>query len=423
MGRHGAPSKHAPLVAQLRGGNSVIALLVPTAASQLSLLTTGVLVARLLGVDGRGVVALATLFPALAAFVGSLGTAQLASILVARYGNARRLFGLLARLSRVAIALSTLTSFGIVAFATGDLILAVVGALTVLPTVRIAQMSAVLYGLSKYWLAGLMQLWGPFCYAIGLVVTALFLPLDPLTVTTVWSLTAYVALVISALMFRSATTADELPNPDMIGASEIRRRAWKGLIGTYPPLESFRVDQLAVSSFAGTYQLGIYVGGLAFANLPKLAGQTLAVKIARAPDVAAARRLAVKLMALVLLLAAVTAALCPFLVPALFGASFAPAILPAVLLVATGGLMGVRKIVTELLRYSGAEGVSSALEIIGLAAFAACCLLPVVRTTALGVAVALAAVSILTCALSFGYLVRVRGSAEPIIVGPPAPTR
>jgi O-antigen/teichoic acid export membrane protein len=49
----------------------------------------------------------------------------------------------------------------------------------------------------------------------------------------------------------------------------------RGLLGSTSPIETFRLDQAVVGLFLSTASLGLYVAGLAFANLPRFIAQSI----------------------------------------------------------------------------------------------------------------------------------------------------
>lgn len=161
--------------------------------------------------------------------------------------------------------------------------------------------------------------------------------------------------------------------------STLVRFGRRSLVGTASPLDSLAVDQVAVGARLGSTELGYYAVGGSFANLPTFVLQSMGVVVgpraASTSDPAARRRLVLRWSArAVLVAAAIVSVVQAVLAPAvvlLFGAEFEPSVPIARILVLAGGLLALRKFLTAMLLGTGSSAGPAWGEVAALATFAA----------------------------------------------------
>ncbi|MET4589354.1 hypothetical protein [Arthrobacter sp. 754] len=248
-------------------------------------------------------------------------------------------------------------------------------------------------------------------YALALTGILLFSVVTFEGVIWAWFGSNLIALGLGLFLIRGGGATADPPKIRMRSPAAIRRRGLRGLFSLHSPLESFRIDQLAVVAMSASTGLGLYTAALSLANLPKLLGQTLGTLVAVA--LSSRRRLRVLLAAaLAPILAGVAmAALSGVAVDFLYGPEFRAAASLSFWLCLAGGFMGARKIVNEALRFHKRDGAASVSEIAASILF----LVLVVSTYGFlglnGIAMALCAAAFSSCAIGVATLIRIGKSS------------
>lgn len=380
---------------------------------QAALVVSGVLAARILGVQDRGYLALFVLFPVVLAQIGSLGlplaaTYQLSSDR-ARAGEVVR------TLARPALA----QAIGL-AVLHGGILLAVfwndpdriwVAALVTLGAVpaTLAQSygTAVLQGQQRFVAFNVVRTLPPAAYAATVVAIFVAGGGDLEWVVIGWigsSVLVGAATLLVALRGLSLRTARRGPAslPAML------RFGLKGLLGWTSPIETFRLDQAVVGLFLSPAALGLYVVGLAFANLPRFIAQSIGY--VAYPRVAARREgrdargemwqffwLAVGVCSLIVVLLELTVGR---LVPFFFKPEFSGAV-PLTRTLLVGALfLSARRVLTDGAQGLGRPGLGTVAEISSWAFLVPALAIFTPLLGARGVALALT----VSAALSFGVL-------------------
>jgi O-antigen/teichoic acid export membrane protein len=378
---------------------------------QVILVASGVIVARALGPENRGVLALVFVLTAVAAQVGSLGVPVSVTYWIA------------ARKVNPALLLKELRRFrnfqhGAILVAQAGLIFVVleprspagfvwVGLLSLTATAaRVSQMYglAVLQGLRRFNAFNALRLLDVTLYMLG-VVGLWFANLATLTSITIAVISASVAsagvIWLVVLRVLPSAAAHERVATDGIVSFGVR-----SLVGSTPPIETFRLDQLLVGLVLSPVALGYFIVAQAFTNLTRFIGQSIGMvtypRIAAADQASQLRMLRRDFALGVVVAGAVTAVLiaaAPELVPFFFGSDFAPAVLTAQILLVATFLASVRRILVEGTRGSGRPTWGACAELLTLAA------VPAVLVVS-GYTDALAAVAlVLAVANLLGFLV------------------
>jgi O-antigen/teichoic acid export membrane protein len=384
---------------------------------QLGLLCTGIIVARALGPEDRGHLAVLILTPVVLFFVGSLGMSTALTYLLAQRANDRAIpiEHFFSRTALQVIALVTVHA-GFVAYLAhanpGPY--AVAGWLT-LP--MIPALFALEYGLAT--LQGLQQIRRFNALRLALVVVfaitlaaAVSIGRPELATVTATNVSAYVlvglvtaASALRLLDFDSADPTDALPFGSAL------RFGLKSLLGATSPIEIMRTDQVIVALFLSPAQLGLYVVGTTLTGLPRLIGINIGMvafpSVAREPDESARRRAVLRYLAVAIVLSGaiilVLEVTAGWLIKLFFGEPFGPATHTAqLLLVATLFTTG-RRVLADGIRGAGhplagslAE-VSALVLLVGLAAWLA----PLSGVEGVALALALASLAAMAALLMY----------------------
>lgn len=339
-------------------------------------LLSGVLVARLLGVEGRGHLALLWLVSLILSTLGQLGLPLALTYWIAKAprlsrATVRSLVGPAALQAIVLLGLQAATLQLLVGDEDDSVRLAALFTLPLVPALLARQYAlAIVLGQQRFRAFNLIRSLPLALYAVA--VLALFvastgnLPVLALTFTAVHVLTGSLSLQ-HALAGLPRVPSESDPPPVR---SEMVRFGLKSMFGSTSSLESFQLDQAVVGLFISPAALGLYVVGLAFTNLPRFIARSIGFvafpHVASHPDPVAARRAMWRFTALALVsCAAIVGALeatVGWLVPLLFGQEFSPSIEIARILLVSVLLAGVRRVLTEGARGAGHPGVGAVAE-------------------------------------------------------------
>jgi O-antigen/teichoic acid export membrane protein len=345
-----------------------------------SLIISGVLLARLLGPEQRGYLALLVLWPAVISRVGELGLPNAAAYYIARAPESFVLIlGAIKRLAlRQAPVLVACHAAVLFAYLIGKPSgVAFAGILTM---ANVPASMAVDYGLTmlqgqrRFGTLNLLRNLNQAVVCTGLVILVAlhWTSLVSATVVVVVALcTSGAAFLFAALSFRPSRSAQARA----VSSDELMRFGVHGLLGSLYPLETFRIDQIAVGLLLSPAALGLYVVGFAFTNIPLFIAQSLGFvaypAIAAEADHSQRRHIMWQFFWLVLGLSIV-----PFivlevtmgaLVPWFFGHQFEASITIARIMLVGGLVLAARRILAEGLRGTGNPAAGTFAEAILLA--------------------------------------------------------
>ena len=389
------------------------------------LIVSGVLAARILGVQDRGYLALLVLFPAVLAQIGSLGLPLAATYELSRdRSRAGVVVRTLLRPLGLQVVSLVLLQAGILAavFWNDPHAVRVSALLSLLAVPAILGQSygtAILQGQQRFLAFNVLRTLPAASYTAAILAIFVAGEGDLQKVVVGWiaasvlsaAVTVWVALRGISLGSgrRSKSTLDSM-----------LRFGIKGLLGWTSPVETFRLDQAVVGLFLTPAALGLYVVGLAFANLPRFIAQSIGY-IAY-PRVAAKRGdeawrelwqffwLATGSAALVVLVLELAMS---WLIPAFFGDDFSGAV-PLTRILLIGALfLSARRVLTDGAQGLGKPGLGTIAEVSSWVF-----LLPALGIfTPLwgsrGVALALTVSAALSFAVLLVLLVRSRAAQEP----------
>jgi O-antigen/teichoic acid export membrane protein len=351
-------------------GQSMLA----SAASLVALAISGPLVARQLGVAGRGNLAFVMVWGLAFAIVGTLGVPAAIPYFFARDpSHGKALLGEIFPIAAAQIALATLLTF---------LILALLAAGRP-ATVQLAAHLAPIYipaGIVHQYALSILQARRRFAafnvfrplpgilYAVA--VLALFLTREGrlLPVVVAWLATSWLAATIAATVaLRGIGRAWRIASKVR---GELLRFALRGFVGSFSAVDQLSVDQAAVSVVLPASSVGLYAVASAFSNLPSFVGWGLGTVIyplvtgqrQRAAARSTIRRFVVWAFLLNVLGVGTLLALLPALVRFFFGAPFLAAVPIARLLLVAAVFGASWRVLVEGLRGLGHPLVSSVSE-------------------------------------------------------------
>lgn len=341
------------------------------------LTVTGIISARLLGVEGRGELALVVALSAMAAQLtlgGSLPNALTARLAAQRLTTRAGVGHLVRPWSVLAVAVAL--PFGVLfAVLHGDV--AEPGVWWLAAAVVALALLNMGYRLV---LGGLLGEGAPMQRIavatllpqtlVTVVMVGLFLVTDrttPLVLSLVMIVSFAVGMVVSVgLLARPGDAQDRLEGRDLW---RLTRATYVGSIG---PIDGLALDRTLVGAIMGTVALGLYSAAAALASLPAMMGTGVAAvllpRVAAARADPAAERLVVRrwvggaVVVLGLLTTLLVVAAGPIIVLA-FGREFESAVAVAHWLVAASGLLGLRRVLVAVLQGRDRGAVASWIEL------------------------------------------------------------
>jgi O-antigen/teichoic acid export membrane protein len=372
-------------------------------AGQVVLVASGIVVARALGPENRGVLALVVVISAIATQVGSLGVPVSVTYWIAtEQWNPRSLLRGLRRFRNMQL--------GAILAAQAVLILVVleprspsgflgVAFLSLVATASgLSQMYglAVLQGLRRFRAFNALRILNGALYVGGVVA------LWGVSRATLTSITLAVigASVVAALATWGVVLRLTAPAQDWseVETPRIVSFGLRSLFGSSPPIETFRLDQLLIGLVLPPLALGYYIVALAFTNLSRFVGQSIGM--VTYPRVAATAdgdsRLRILRRDFVLgvvvcgMLTLILVAVVPWLLPLFFGSEFEPARSAARILLIATFFAAIRRILVDGTRGAGWPMWGATAELLTLLALPAVVIVAHFTNSITGVALVVA---------------------------------
>jgi O-antigen/teichoic acid export membrane protein len=359
-----------------RIGLAAAATVLTGLASQAVLVISGPLVARMLGVDGRGQLAALVLWPAVIAELGSLGLPLAVTYELAHgpSGAARAKRAVLLFAGPQAVILSAVhvvVLLFVLSGETASIRAAGLATLVAVPASLAQQYGlAILQGKQRFAAFNALRLLPVTVYAGGVVALFVIGTDSILSVVLLW-MGANLAIGVTTLAIglRVAWRADAAVQSSDIGA--MLRFGLRGLLGDALPIETLPLDQMVLALFLAKDALGLYVVGLAFTNLPRFISGSMGLvaypAIARQVDTKAARR---SLWAFFwLTMAATVVVVVPlwlaagWLVPFFFGGDFREAAAVTRILLPGALFAAGRRIISDGMRGRGYAAAGTVAEV------------------------------------------------------------
>lgn len=355
---------------------------------QLFLVASGIAIARSLGPSGRGDVAVIMALPPVVMQLVCIGFPSALTYFVARHRGAwdvlaRRL--LLPALLQVACGTGLLVVLDLIFLSgkTHDALAAGFIVIISFPCIVFQYYTVhLVQGLGDIRWFNVLRMSSTGTYSLGIAAGA-FIGLTVMSCAVIWVVSqALVALVAAGDLLRRRRL-DRQHAPRQLGdiptAGALARFAFAGFIAQVSPIESFRLDTLAVAALFPSRIVGYYSVANSMTNVPLFTADALSavgyphVAAENGESAVVATR---RYMRLAWLLcggaAAVTMLLVPFALPALFGSAYAPATMTAEILACAAAVLGLRRIGNDFLRALGRPASSTRLEVVTLLTFAAC---------------------------------------------------
>jgi O-antigen/teichoic acid export membrane protein len=391
---------------------------------QAVLIVSGVLAARILGVEDRGYLALLVLFPAVLAQIGSLGLPLAATFELSRDRSrwAEVVRTLVRPFTIQCVSLVLLHAGILLAVFWGDPHAVKVSALMSLAAVPAilgqSYGTATLQGQQRFLAFNVLRTLPALAYTVA-VLAVFVVGGDLQWVVAGWIAASLVSAAVTVWIAVRPIRLRRAPrSPEALRS--MLRFGLKGLLGWTSPVETFRLDQAVVGLFLTPAALGLYVVGLAFANLPRFIAQS--VGYIAYPRVAARRgEAAWRELWQFFWLASGAAALVvialelgvSWLVPAFFGDEFSGAIVLTRILLVGALFLSARRVLTDGAQGLGRPGLGTIAEVSSWVF-----LLPALGIftplwDARGVAAALAVSAALSFVVLLGLLMRSHAHEEP----------
>jgi O-antigen/teichoic acid export membrane protein len=347
--------------------------------AQAALAVSGILLARTLGPENRGYLALLLLWPAILSQVGGLGLPFATAYFVAR-DQAHA-----AALTRSLMAPAALQTVVLLGCQVAVLLwydagkprpveLASLFTLIAVPAYLAQDYGlGILQGRQRFLTFNLLRAAAPLLTSLAAAVLFFSHTRDLPTVTLAFMIAtalgggaALLVALIGVSGRRAASSDDSVP-----GRRQLLTFGVRGLLGSIYPVETFRVDQAVVGLLLSPAALGVYVVALAFTNLPRFIAQSVGMvaypHIAGAADLQSARRSMWRLFWLVIGLS--IAAVIPLeaavglLVPLFFGSAFAGGVTAARILLVGVVFLAGRRLLAEALKGTGFPMAGTVSEI------------------------------------------------------------
>lgn len=345
-------------------------------AGQTALMVSGPLLARMLGLDGRGYLAALVLWPALIAELGSLGLPLAVTYHIARERASAK------TVCRAALSFAVPQALLMTALHAAVLLLVLRGEP---PSVRVAGVVtlaavpaslaqqyglAMLQGQQRFTAFNVFRLLPAVLYAGG-VATLFMVGLSNILPVVLVLMGVNIGVGGTTLVTGLRADGSGDTASGSVSCTDMLRFGLRGLFGSVSPVESFRLDQVVLALFLAPATLGLYVVGLAFTNLPRFVAQSVGMiaypSVAARTDTAAARRsmwaffwatmaMSVSIVVPLLLTAG-------WLVPLFFGDEFRDAIQVTQILLPGMVFASARRVLSDGLRGRGYSAAGTIAEV------------------------------------------------------------
>ena len=345
--------------------------------AQVGLLVSGVLLARLLGPERRGELALVVLLPIIVYQIGNLGLPIATAFYVARVPTQAR--DILHRLRRLVVIQMVLLIVAhaalvrLIVWHEPSLRTAAVASLLWAPLLLIQDFGlAILQGQRRFLPFNILRAL-PAGVNVVVALFVLFTAKKDVVVIVVGLLTLTAGLAIATLWIALREHREpsmSIGRPALPSRKDLIQFGIKALVGSSYPVESLRLDQLLVALFLSSYDLGLYVVALSFINLPRFISQSIGtVAYPHVASRSSSGRRSPDMWLFVWFTAGITTILVvtlevfvPSLLRVFFGHEFESAELITRLLLAAALLLAVRRILGEVLKGAGNPAASSVAE-------------------------------------------------------------
>lgn len=355
---------------------SLAGSLIASVLSQLFLIVSGVLVARSLGPEDRGYLALLVVASGVCILIGTMGLPLAATYYIARErSKARQIAASLLRTSVFQVigtlALQTAVVAALVMHEPGRVKAAALISLAMVPGIlAFAFGTAFLQGQQRFAAFNVLRILPTALYVGAVVIVVLLDSADLVPIMTIWAAANFVCGFLAlGIAVRGLPT--EQPDGPPPARSQMARFGLKSLFGSISPIDTLRLDQAVVGLLLTPVALGFYVVAQALTNLPRIVAYSIGVvaypQVASHKDPAAARRALWKYFFLgVTISALVVGALwiaAGQIVTVFFGSEFDEATSIARILLVGSLFMAARRVLTDGVNGLGHPGLGTIAEV------------------------------------------------------------
>lgn len=382
------------------------------------LLITGILAARMLGEDGRGEQALIWIVALTTVQVGMLGLPLALTYEVAK-GKAtmKQLLGHFRSIALVQIGVVVVVYAAVMALAFIDRVpwSAALVTIAALPAmIWQAYGLALIQGRHHFRALHVLRILPSALYAIGLGIAFFLYDGSVFVVMSTWTIAYVITAAVTQIYLHFMDQNDVDEDLLLPGRGEMVRFGAVGFLGASSPMETFRVDQLAVGVILTTGDLALYTTALAFCNLPRFLTQSLGLiayaKIAAVHLSNLRKRMLVRYslfgvggaFAVSLPLALLAAPL----ITLTFGPDFSGATLVTQILLGATVILCARRMLSDCLRGVGLPGAGSVSEVASLISLVPAIILLVPPLGLEGFALAMVVSNLVGLIVLFFYLFR-----------------
>lgn len=343
-----------------------------------ALAMTGVLTARMLGVDGRGYYALVILLPTIVALLGGLGLPQAVAFTLARDPLCFR--GILRKWPAALLHIGVLMAINIVILGAytlqrgSNLIFTGLASSLFVPAVLFQQYAiGLLQGMGRFRSLNKVRVVPAALYLVA-TVGLFVLGSHSLLLVTVGFVTGnfvggVVLLLVATRGWRAAPEGRNAPRN-----RSLLRYGMRAVLGSVSPIDTFNLDQVAVGLFVSPYALGLYSTAAAFTNLPSIAANSISTiafprvassRTSRDATRTLGRFLIITICASLILTVPVEIFIRPLL-RILFGAAFVPATTATRIMLIGAFFWATRRTLTDGANGVGKPHLGSVAEIVSL---------------------------------------------------------
>ncbi|MEG9224979.1 lipopolysaccharide biosynthesis protein [Aeromicrobium sp. Sec7.5] len=402
-------------VRPLRDALTFLLIVSATFGLQLLTLVTGIIMARLLGVEGRGVIALVlavSVFAAQLSFGGCLPPA-ITKLLAERGANARDGLGHVFRRRGWLLLLPCLVAGGLMLVLLDDgaagqrFEIAVIAVVVTLQTLFFSIIGGAMQGEGRLvrmaWVALTPQ--GLFTIALA-VVAALDWGWSATDVLLAYIATGVLSVLVAMASLLPAERGDDVGAERRVPEASLWSEARGNYVSGVRPLDGLGLERILVGGLLGTTALGLFATGLAVSNLCRLVSNAVSVVVlprvaAHQGDPAQQRAVVRRWFTISLVLVGGIVAVLELLVEPVirlaFGEEFVGAVSVARWLIVADGLLALRRVLIAALQGQGRGGVASWVELALLPVLVVGIALSALRESLDGVGMSLAAVGLLSC--------------------------
>jgi O-antigen/teichoic acid export membrane protein/O-antigen ligase len=357
-------------------GRSVVGSLGASAGLQLIVIVSGVLVARSLGPEDRGYLALLIVVSGVFALAGMLGLPSAVTYYIARDpAQARRIASSLAWVGVLQVgAVFVLQAAALAALVASDPAnVRVAAAVSLLLPPGILALSfgvAILQGQRRFTAFNLLRILPSTAYVVGVVIVY---ALNATSLVLFMALWAAVNLIggFFALAFAVRGLPKHAEQELDPSRGQMVKFGLKALLGSLSPVDVVRLDQAVVGLFLSPVALGYYVVGQAVSVLPRVVAASVGMvaypQVAAERDRHAARRAMWKFFFLGLTLSGLVVVALELiageLIPLLFGDDFTEATTIAQILLLASLFMAGRRVLTDGVNGLGYPGYGTIAEV------------------------------------------------------------